>query len=245
MPRVVAIIQARMGSTRLPGKTLADVNGKPMLEHVVSRVQRCELVDEIVIATTTHPGDGPIIALCDCLHVRAIAGSEEDVLDRYATAARETSAEVIVRFTADCPLLDAALSDDVIREFLSRGVDFASNCLERTFPRGVETEVISRDLLDTLDRTAKQPYEREHVTAHLYVNEHAYRMASITAADELQLPELRLCVDTAEDLALIREIYQRLGRDGRYFTIRDVVELIDREPHLAQINAAIQQKPIL
>ncbi len=242
--KVVAVIQARMGSTRLPGKTLIDVAGKPMLRHVVERLSRAERIDEVVVATSTHPNDKVILALCEQLSIRGVAGSEEDVLERYAQAAQAAQADVVARVTADCPLIDPELSDQVVERYTHEEADYAANCITTPLPRGFETEVFSAKRLAEVAAIAEKPYEREHVTPYFYRHPERFRLAFLDTEAEFAHADLRLVVDTPEDLELIRAIFARLGQESNSFSIRDVMSLLDREPELRDINAAIRQKKL-
>ncbi|MBI5093028.1 MAG: glycosyltransferase family protein [Candidatus Hydrogenedentes bacterium] len=244
MGRTVAIVQARMGSTRLPGKCLADIAGKPMLQHVLERLGLSKRIDDVVVATTRNSADTPILDLVRQVGLRACAGSENDVLARYLEAARFAKAEIIVRVTADCPLIDPALADDVIDAYSREHGDYASNVIERTFPRGVETEVFSLETLRRINALSNQPFEREHVTPYFYLHPEDFKLVSITAAGALRRPDLRLCVDTEDDLRLVRQIYTRLSGQGNTFSMLDTIHAIEREPWLAEINAHIEQKKL-
>jgi spore coat polysaccharide biosynthesis protein SpsF (cytidylyltransferase family) len=163
--RTVAIIQARMGSTRLPGKVLMDLAGEPMLVRVVNRVRRAERLDEVVVATTASPSDDPIFEGCRQRGWAVERGSEKDVLDRYYRAARAHHADVVVRITADCPFVDAGLIDQVVGAFLGGGYDYVSNVLEpRTYPRGLDVEVFRFSALEKAWQEDRDPSWREHVT---------------------------------------------------------------------------------
>ncbi|MBI4559559.1 MAG: glycosyltransferase family protein [Candidatus Hydrogenedentes bacterium] len=245
MSRVVAIVQARLGSTRLPGKALVPIQGKPMLQHVLERLARATRINETVVATSDHPRDAAILACAEHLGFRGIAGNEDDVLARYIKAARFTAAEVVVRITADCPLIDPALADDVIEAFLREDADYAANVIQRTFPRGVETEVFWRTKLEELDGIVTERYEREHVTPYFYLTHpEKHRLVSVEAKGELRRPDLRLCVDTPEDLRLVREIFARLAPQNPRFTTLDVIRLLDAEAALKALNAGIKQKEL-
>ncbi|MBN2308470.1 MAG: glycosyltransferase family protein [Candidatus Hydrogenedentes bacterium] len=243
MSRVVAIVQARMGSTRLPGKVMADIAGKPMLQHVVERLARAARIDEVVVATSIDPQDEPILDAVGRLGFRGVAGSESDVLDRYYHAAQIAQADVIVRVTSDCPLVEPTIVDKTLDLFFAEQVDYAANCIQQTYPRGIETEVFSAASLTDAHRTATLPLEREHVTPHFYLNPDEYRLVFLAAQGELRRPDLRLCVDTEDDLALIRAIFERLGPDNR-FPLIDVVRLVDSDAGLRAMNAHIQQKKL-
>jgi spore coat polysaccharide biosynthesis protein SpsF len=235
--RVVAIVQARLGSTRLPRKVLEPIAGRSMLDWVVSRARAVERVTQVVVATTA--ADHEIAAQSERLGVECVRGSEHDVLDRYAQAARASSADVVVRITADCPLLDPDVSSLVVRRFLSEQPDYASNGLVGSFPRGLDTEVFTREALEIAQREATRPYEREHVTPFLWQQPDRFRLLSI--ADTADHSDLRLTVDTADDLALVRAIHERLGAAPSY---PEILALFAREPALARINAHVEQKKL-
>ena len=243
--RVVAIIQARMGSERLPGKVLLDIAGETMLARVVSRVGRSRLIDEVVVATTTSPADDAVVAECERIGVRSVRGSEDDVLGRYLDAARASQADVIVRVSADSPFVDPEVCDLVVATFLGADpqVDYASNKLEASFPLGLDAEAFSFDALERAARDAVEPYERSHVTVHMYANLERYSLLAVRSESGRNLHSWRWTVDTPEDLLFARTLYERLGgRDD--FSWRDVVALIDSEPELASINSHILVKPI-
>jgi len=243
MVRVVGLIQARMGSTRLPGKVLIDIEGKPMLQQVVERLSRAKRLDEVAIATSTHSQDAPIVELAEKLGIRAVRGSEDDVLARYVQACETTRADVAVRITSDCPIIDPALVDRTVDLYFREDVDYAANCIQQTFPRGNEVEVFSAERLAEAAGEAVQPLEREHVTPHFYLNPDKYRLIFLAAEGELRRKDLRFCVDTPDDLALIRAVFAKLG-PGNDFPLIEVVRLVGREPELLRLNAHISQKKL-
>ncbi|MBZ5722043.1 MAG: glycosyltransferase family protein [Acidobacteriia bacterium] len=237
--RVVAIIQARMGSTRLPGKVLKDLGGDTVLARVVSRVRRCRLVNEVVVATSRDPANDVILKECQRLETRVFRGSERDVLERYYQAACEVQADVVVRITSDCPLIDPQLTDDTIRVFIDQHCEYASNVFPRTYPRGLDVEVFSSGALMRAWREARSPHEREHVTPYFYEHPEWFPQASLRGSADYS--KHRWTLDTAEDLQLIRAIYSRMGnRDD--FCWREVLDLMEREPELAELNAHVMQK---
>jgi spore coat polysaccharide biosynthesis protein SpsF len=240
--RVVAIIQARMGSTRLPGKVLMNIGAKTMLARVVRRTQRATLLDEVVVATTVKPGDDAIVAECERLSVPVFQGNEQDVLDRYYQAARVHQAQAIVRITSDCPLIEPEVIDHVVGAFLGAKPDYASNTLERTFPRGLDTEVVTLSALERTWREAEEPYQRMHVTPYLYQNPSLFRLLSVTSTKE-GLSEHRWTVDTPEDLAFVRAVYARVGDDDS-LRWTDVLDLLIREPDLLELNCSVRQKAL-
>jgi len=237
--RVVTIIQARMGSTRLPGKVLAEVSGRSVLARTVERARRATRAAETVVATTERPADGAIEEECRRLGAPIFRGSEADVLDRYLRAARLFRAEVVVRVTADCPLIDPGVMDRVIGAFLVEGPDYASNTLERSYPRGLDTEAFSLEALTRAWIEAAEPAHREHVTSYLWKNPGRFRLLSVRG--DRDLGHHRWCVDEAADLELIRAIYRRLGDEPAW---EEVVALVEREPGLAAMNARVRQKSL-
>jgi spore coat polysaccharide biosynthesis protein SpsF (cytidylyltransferase family) len=179
--KITAIIQARMGSTRLPGKVLMDLAGKTVLARVVSRLRRAERVDEIVVATTDSLADDAIVPECHQLKVEYFRGSENDVLDRYYQTARVCAAGAVVRITSDCPVIDPQLVDETIRLLQQQGGDYCSNVLPRTYPRGLDTEVFTVAALEQAWREARDPSEREHVTPYFYRHPELFRLVSLDA----------------------------------------------------------------
>lgn len=211
-PRI-AIIQARMTSTRLPGKVLADIAGKPALQHMLERVAKARRVDDIVVATTVNASDDPVAALCDGLGVRHFRGDERDVLGRYRDAAAAASARTVIRLTADCPMTDPSIVDEAIRAFELGDWDYVSNVRPRTYPDGLDVEVFSRDALEKAAVAVAQAELREHVT--LYINGNRphlgkgdFKLGSITLPGDFS--HIRWTVDTSEDLARIRQLMAAL-----------------------------------
>lgn len=235
--RPVAIVQARTGSTRLPGKALLDIGGRTMLARVVGRARQARCVDEVVVATTDAPADDAVVAECERLGVRAFRGSEQDVLSRFAGAAAAFGAGPVVRITGDCPLIDPGVLDEVVRAL--GGADFAANTLERTFPQGLDVEVASREALDRTAREAVEPFEREHVFPYVYRHPERFQLVSVTCAGDWS--SQRWTVDEAADLEFVRAVYARLGDPP---TWRDVLALLEREPELAAINGGVRQKQL-
>ena len=237
----VAIVQARMGSTRLPGKVLQDIAGRTMLARVVERASRCRSLDGVVVATTTGLEDDAIVEECRSVGVPVARGSREDVLDRYYRAAAERDADPIVRLTSDCPLLDPGVMGEVLDLFQKEGPDYASNVIVRTFPQGLDVEVVSRAALATAWREAKEPFERVHVTPFLYRHPERFRLANLTAGGDFSVH--RWTVDEPRDLEFVRAVYARLGADGR-FGWGEILDLLRREPGLLEINHGVRQKSL-
>ena len=241
--RVVAIVQARTGSTRLPRKVLLDLAGAPVLERVISRLRRCDHLNEVVVATTDLPGDDVLADLCRRRAWPFSRGSEQDVLDRYYQAARAHAADVVVRITSDCPLIEPVVVDRVVQEFLRRqpGVDYASNINPtRTYPRGLDTEVFSFAALERSWREDRRPASREHVTPYIYNNPDLFTPHCVEHPEDFS--HLRWTVDTPEDMELVRRIYQALGGDG--FTWDQVRALLDEHPQWLELNRHVEQKKV-
>jgi len=239
--KVIAIVQARMGSTRLPGKVLVDLGGQPVLSRVVLRLQRAATLAEVVVATTDSWKDESVVQLCEEQDVKIFRGAEEDVLDRYYRAASLYGCDAVVRITSDCPLIDPELVDQVVHEFIESKADYASNVLVRTYPRGLDTEVFTMTGLREAWRIAVQPHQREHVTPVFYERPDLFRLASVR--DEQDYSRYRWTLDTPDDLRLIRAIYGHFGnRDD--FSWRQAIGLMEQIPELHNINAHVLQKPV-
>jgi spore coat polysaccharide biosynthesis protein SpsF len=232
-----------MGSTRLPGKVLRELQGRPMIEHVVERVSRTEGIDQVCVATSVNALDDPLV---DCVLKAGVAsvyrGSEGDVLARFAGAAREAAAEVVVRVTADCPLLCPSVSSKVIRELLLHPEsDYASNTLTRTYPRGLDTEVFRMKALAEADRNATDAWDREHVTPYLYRQPGRFSVRAVT--DTRDRSAHRWTVDTIEDFELVTRIYGALWRPDRPpFDYEEILDCLAAHPEWEQINQHIAQK---
>lgn len=243
--RTVAIIQARMGSSRLPGKIMKEVVNKPLLEYQIEQVRRTKTIDQIVIATTTKDAEQPIIDLCERMSVDYYRGSEEDVLSRYYQAACFYGADTVVRLTSDCPLLDPAVIDEVITVFRSKSesYDYVSNTMERTYPRGYDVEVFSMKVLEQAHKEASQAAEREHVTSYLYQHPELFRLGQVKQTNNLS--SYRLTVDTEEDFELIARLITVLCEKRiETFTLDDVVSILQDHPEWVFINAHIEQKKV-
>ena len=241
--RVLAIVQARMASSRLPGKVMADIEGEPMLGRVVDRARRAKCLDEIIVAATTDPGDSEIVQFCERREITVFKGHPSDVLDRFYRCAASEQADVIVRLTGDCPLIDPDLIDLTTRVLLDAdpALDFAANRLpqNRTYPIGLDTEVCSFRALEIAWEEADQRYQREHVMPFIYEHEDRFRIRVIEY--EKDLGEMRWTVDTPEDLELVRQVYRNFGgRDD--FSWLEVLRLFEERPELAKINAGVEHK---
>lgn len=243
MRRVIGIIQARMGATRLPGKTLLDIGGEPMLGRVVRRAVRAGSLDGMVVATTCESQDDPIAAAASTMDVGVFRGDEQDVLDRYYKAADAVDADVVVRLTADCPLIDPDVIDRVVVGFLNASppVDFASNTLRRSYPQGLDVEAVSFTALEQAWEKAEPGYMRSHVMPFIYRQPERFRLLSVT--QDVDLSHLRWTVDTEDDLDFVRAVYERMGNDDA-FSWREAVRALMAEPGLVRMNAHVRQKAL-
>jgi spore coat polysaccharide biosynthesis protein SpsF len=258
--RVVAIIQGRMTSSRLPGKILADIAGQPMLQRVFARTSRAATVSETLFATTTDASDDPVAEYCDWSGIPVRRGSLYDVLDRYYQSAKEAKADVVVRITADCPVIDPALIDDVVHTLLDGEYDFVCNRLPppwtRTYPIGLDVEACTFIALTKAWKEAKEPQQREHAMPFFYegvelttVNRQLQNGTSprgfniALLHNPTDFGDYRWTVDTPEDLEFMRQVYSRFhGRDD--FSWKEVLDLVHDEPDLMKINAGVQHKTL-
>jgi len=237
--KIVAIVQAHMGSTRLPGKVLLDLAGEPMLVRDMNRLSRAQTLDKVVVATTVKPADDTIVNLCTKRGWSYFRGSEEDVLDRYYRAAVDYEADVVVRITSDCPLIEPEIVDRVVREFLERQpeVDYACN---KFFPRGLDTEVFRFDVLERSWREDHNPAWREHVTPYIYRHPEEFKLYVVI--NDVDYSYMRWTVDTDEDLVFVRKIYEHFDCDD--FSWQDVLCVLEEDPEWLEINQHVQQKTI-
>ncbi len=240
---VVAIIQARMGSTRLPGKVMMPIVGKPMLWHVIERVKRCKNIDSIVVATTSKKENNPIIELAKKCKVEIFIGSENDVLDRYYQAATKFNADIIVRITADCPLINPNTIDKMINLCLKENADYICGHPDfHSIEQGVE--VVSFAALKKMMNMATKDYQKEHVTIYIKENPELFKISAIKPGLIFRRKGMRLTVDTKEDIKLIREIYNRLYKENEIIDIKDVVRLLINNLNLKKINFKVEMSNI-
>jgi spore coat polysaccharide biosynthesis protein SpsF len=230
-----------MRSTRLPGKVLLDLAGRPMLGQLLQRLERAETLDAMVVATSVSPEDDAIEAFCAAQGVKVFRGSEDDVLSRVLGAAVEASADVVVRITADCPLIDPWLVDRVVGELVESEprADYASNVLHRTYPRGLDTEALYFDVLNRVDKLARTPREREHVTITIR-SERPELFRVLSVESETDDSDLRWTVDEARDLDLIRRLYAELDLGDVVRTYTEIVEYVRAHPQLRAMNDTVE-----
>ena len=250
MAKVAAIVQARMGSERLLGKVALEVEGKPLLAHLIERLKKAEKIDQVIIATSDKEADTPVVEIAETCGISFYRGSETDVLSRYLEAAEKYGVDIIVRVTGDCPLLDPLTVDELVGKYLASDLDYMRlNVDEDGYPRGLDAEIFS---LKTLEKAAEyiegegeggnSPY-REHVTLYIYRHPDLFKTVQVDPPAYLRR-DYRLCVDEREDFELIQEIYRRFYKEGQIIDIRQVIQALDEEPTLAEMNRKVQQKQV-
>lgn len=236
------IIQARVGSTRLPNKVLKDLCGRPVLWHVINRLKQSKKITKIIIATTTLPEDDAIQKFCEENKINYYRGSSENVLSRYYEAAKKYNAETVIRITSDCPVIDPVLLDEMIADYHTGKADYMSNSLIRTFPRGLDAEIFSFQVLEKTFNEAVKQYELEHVTPYIYQHPELFILKNFANSTDYSFH--RWTLDTEEDYTLIKEIYNNLYTEGKIFLWKDILKLFEKRPELLEINRHIEQKKL-
>lgn len=244
--KVLAIVQARMSSSRLPGKVMKKICGRPMLQWVVQRARRASCINQLAVAITTDSADDILESYCREHAIEVFRGSPADVLDRFVQAGRKLFADVIVRLTADCPLIDPGVIEQTFHAFTESNVDFAANRLpppyKRTFPIGLDVEIVAMAALEKAWREAAELYQREHVMPYIYQHPDLFKTRIIDHAQDYGM--YRWTVDTAEDLLFIRTIAEKKSCQMDFGWL-DVIDLLNQHPGLMKINANIKHKSFL
>lgn len=247
--KTAAIVQARTSSTRLPRKVLKELpyaSGITVLQQVIRRLKKSEKLDNIIIATTTEAEDDEIIRIAEKEQVQYFRGSKDDVLSRYYLAAEQNNIDHIVRVTSDCPCIDPKVVDAIIEKHLGTNSDFTSNGLHRTFPRGIDIEVISFETLRKVHLEAKQAFEREHVCPYIYkTNPKAFKICGFESSEKFFAPQIRITIDTEADYTLLCAVFDFLYFDNEYFDTEDIITLFQKKPWLKFINQNVRQKQML
>ncbi|MET3682981.1 spore coat polysaccharide biosynthesis protein SpsF [Alkalibacillus flavidus] len=241
---VGVVIQARMGSTRLPGKVLKDLKGQTVLAHVVERVNQASCIDQIIVATTDLPEDDAIVDEVNRLNTMFFRGSEHNVLSRYAEAAKTFDLDTVVRITSDCPLIDPCVLDQLIQYYHDSSAALVTNAgpyeFKRTYPRGFDVEVFSNDVLQEANQYSTENYQREHVTPYIYEDKHD--VAYYQLSDDWS--HYRLTLDTQEDFDVIKLVYDHLYQGRHDFYLADIIRLLKAYPKIAERNQHIEQKKL-
>jgi spore coat polysaccharide biosynthesis protein SpsF len=245
MPRIVASIEARMSSSRLPGKILADIAGRPSLDLQVSRLRQCRLLDDIVVATTISPADDVVETWAGKFGVSCFRGSEEDVLKRVVDAQKSMQSDIVVEVCGDTPLIDPDIVDLAIETFLNNTCQVVSNTNKLSFPQGLDAQVFPLDLLDWVAKNISDPAVREHVSLYFYENPDTYKIFHLMAPRHWKAPEIRLQMDYPEDHQLICEIFERLEPlYGDRFGVQEILDLLKANPELSAINNHLEEAPV-
>jgi len=237
--KIVAIIQARMSSSRLPGKVMLPLAGKPAIQHVIERAKMISGIDELIISTSISDSDNTLTKFCASIDVPVFRGSEEDVLDRYYQTALHCGAELILRVTGDCPLLDPIESSKVLKKSIETGADYVSNIHPPMLPDGLDTEVIKKEALQKAWGLAKKKSEREHVTLFLYSNPNIFTLSSYTYKSDYS--RYRLTLDEPSDYLLLQKIFAHLEKIHKFGYVNDILQILEKNPEIAIINNSIKR----
>lgn len=244
---IIAIIQARMSSQRLANKVIADIAGKPMIWHVVNRVKSANKIDKVILATSDKSSDQPIVEIASQMGINSYAGSESDVLDRYYQTAKKYKADVIVRITGDCPLVDPNIINETVEHFLNNKFDYVSTAhtsesMDSTYPDGLDTEVFNFNSLAKAWKEAKLESEREHVTPYIWKNPQIFKIDNWQGkGGHKNYSKMRWTVDEERDLKFVREVYKKLYSNKNIFYMQDVLDLLKKHPELLEINSDIKR----
>ena len=234
--RIGITIEARMGSSRLPGKTLKSLHGMPMLGRMIERLKQVRSADVIVLATTNESQDQPVVDLAKEMGIRTYQGSSEDVLDRVLQAARKYGIDLMVETCGDCPVIDPGILDWQIKTFQDNDVDYVGCHLVKTFPHGLDAKLFTTRTLQEVADTTQEPADRENVSLYIYEHPEKYKLLNIEAQGRYRRPDLRLVVDHPEDFVLIEAIYKELYDKNPNFNYGDILDLFERRPELVEIN---------
>lgn len=246
--KIGAIIQARSSATRLPKKVLKKLpygSGVTVLQQVIRRLKKSNKIDDIIVATTTKIEDRKIVELAQDENAKWFRGSKEDVLSRYYLAAKKNKLDIVVRITSDCPCIDPEIIDSLIDKHLKTKSDYTTNTLKRTFPHGLDTEVINYTTLEKTYTEATQDYEKEHVTPYIYkTRPHLFKINLVKASKALNYPDIRITLDTEEDYALLCAVFDYLYPINNFFVTKDIIDLFNKKTWLKLINMKIIQKKV-
>lgn len=234
---IAAIIQARVSSTRMPGKVLSKIEGKPLLWHIIERVKKAKKIKKVILATTNRKEDKKLIAIAKEQSIDFYAGSENDVLDRFYQAAKKNHADIIVRITSDDPFKDPKIIDSFIRYFLNNKIDYLSNTIKPTYPEGLDVEIFNFKALEKTWKEAEKMSEREHVTPYIWKNPKKFKIKNLLYKKNLSY--LRWTIDYPKDLKFAKEIYKRIYHKKKIFLMEDILKILDKEPKLKKINQGI------
>lgn len=241
--KVICIVQARMGSERLPGKVIKPISGKPMILYTLERLKKCSYIDEVILATSDKSIEKPLVEIAKNAGFNVFRGDEADVLKRYADACKEYEGDVIIRITGDCPLIDKTIADNVISKFLMYDYDYVRLDVPDSFIRGFDVEVFSKEALERVYKLTQNSEDcyREHVTLYMYRHPEQFKIGYVKG-NEFYAKDYRLCVDTLEDFKLVSKIYEHFKDE--FVNAKKVVEYLDSNPEIAETNNTIVQKKV-
>jgi spore coat polysaccharide biosynthesis protein SpsF len=240
--KIVAIIEARTGSSRLPGKVLLECNNKSMIERLLIRLQSVDLFDDIIVATTNNSLDNRFVELLNSLGIKYFRGDEENVFDRVIKCAEFTGAQVIVEISGDCPIIDPKIVTEMIKLFLSTDVDYLSNCEISTYPLGMAVEIISLEALKKSYSMTTSKLDREHVTLHIRKNPSIFKVLNVTAPENLYHPELSVTLDEPSDFTVISKIIHYLEPLDALFDCEQIIDFLIENPQIAKLNSSVIRK---
>ena len=243
--RIVATIEARMNSSRLPGKVLLKAKNKSMIEILFERLKQVKILDDIILATTTNPKDEEIINECKKIGLNVFRGSEEDVMGRVIGASKLAKADVVVEITADCPIIDPEIVEQIINIYLANNVDYVGNSKVRSYPDGMDTQVFSLKVLEKSYKMTNSNIDKEHVTLHIINNPNIFSQINIIAPPEIYYPELGLTLDEWDDFLLIKKIIDNFYDENRYFKCSDIINFLKNNQYLFSLNKHVKRKKIL
>jgi spore coat polysaccharide biosynthesis protein SpsF len=244
--KIVATIEARMTSSRLPGKVLLPLAQKPALERMIERVIRSQYIDDIVIATTTNKSDDEIIKLCESINCKYFRGSEEDVLLRVLNSAKSVHADIIVELTGDCPLIDPNQMDEMIKFYFEKKVEYANNRLIEGLPDGFDIQVFSTNDLERVEKSTNDPIDRVHVSSYFYRTNHEFKIGykELSKNDELYWPDLAVTLDEKEDYYLISNIFENLYYKNPNFSAVDIIRYLRKNKNIVKLNKGVRRKSL-
>lgn len=244
--KVVVSIEARMNSSRLPGKMLMEIGNKPIIQHLVDRLRSCKTIDDIVIATTSNSADDPLVEWANNYKVKTFRGSEDDVLERVIDANHFMQSDIIVEITGDCPFTDPDIVDVGVNTFLNNDIDYLTNCEIPSAPPGLFVQVFRFEDLKKIGNTVDDPAVREHVSLYFYENPDKYKIFHLMTSAKLNLPEgVRIYLDYPEDLKFLSSLYDVLKNRGKeFFSAQDIADVLKEKPELTEINSHLQDVPV-
>lgn len=240
--KIIATVEARMTSTRLPGKVLLDAGGQPMLAHLINRLKSVSSLDGVVLATTTNQTDDVLEEFSKKMKIGCYRGNEDDVMSRVIGAAESVNADIIVEITGDCPIIDPEIIEQVIRVFKENNVDYVSNAHVRSYPDGMDVQVFPLEVLKRSSLMTNDPLDHEHVTLHIRNNPEIFSRIHLVSPPETHWPELGLTLDEPNDYELLKKIINHFEKSKLFFSCRDVVSLLRNKPEWVEINKTVVRK---